>query len=133
MFYGGIVVPVGSRVLGSDTQQGFITQSVTNYLNAAGAVCLTLWAEHLWRQRQHGVTKLEWGIWSMETAMLGMLAILHPNMDRILDASSASIINPQQFGLYHKLYIGISSAQWLGSLVMLFLAIRRWNGLARRD
>ena len=37
MFYGGVVVPVGGRILGSETRQGFITQSVTNYLNLAGA------------------------------------------------------------------------------------------------
>jgi hypothetical protein len=34
MFYGGVVVPVGGAVLGSERQQGFITRSVTNYLNS---------------------------------------------------------------------------------------------------
>lgn len=43
MFYGGVVVPVGSRILGSDLEQGWITRSVTNYLNVAGAVALALW------------------------------------------------------------------------------------------
>ena len=36
MFYGGVVVEIGGRLLGSETQQGFITQSATNYLNLAG-------------------------------------------------------------------------------------------------
>ena len=31
LFYAAVVVPVGTRVLGSETEQGFITQSVTNY------------------------------------------------------------------------------------------------------
>jgi len=35
MFYGGVVVPVGGRVLGSETKQGFVTQSVTNHLIAS--------------------------------------------------------------------------------------------------
>ena len=43
MFYGGVVVPVGSEVLGSDTDQGWITRKVTDYLNAAGAVALAVW------------------------------------------------------------------------------------------
>lgn len=38
MFYGGVVVPVSSRILGSDLEQGWITRSVTNYLNVSGAV-----------------------------------------------------------------------------------------------
>lgn len=42
-FYGGVVVPVGSAVLGSDREQGFITRQVTNYLNLAGAVALAIW------------------------------------------------------------------------------------------
>lgn len=29
MFYGGVIVPVGATVLGSDTDQGFITQPVS--------------------------------------------------------------------------------------------------------
>src|ERR1700746_354095 len=42
-FYGGVVVPVGSAVLGSEREQGFITRKVTNYLNLAGAVALAIW------------------------------------------------------------------------------------------
>ena len=57
MFYGGVVVPVGARILGSEREQGFITQSVTNYLNLAGAVCLILFLEQLWHDRRHGVSK----------------------------------------------------------------------------
>ncbi len=127
MFYGGVVVPVGGRILGSETQQGFITQSVTNYLNLAGAVCLIVWAEQLWHERRHGVTKLEWSIWCCNIAALGVLVVDHWCMGRVLESSSASVIDPERFGLYHKLYIGTSSLQWLASLLMLFLAIRRWN------
>jgi hypothetical protein len=32
-FYGGVVVPVGGPVLGSEREQGFITRMVTYYLN----------------------------------------------------------------------------------------------------
>ena len=40
---GAVVVPVGSEVLGSHREQGFVTQSVTNYLNVAGAVAIAVW------------------------------------------------------------------------------------------
>ena len=127
MFYGGVVVPVGGHILESETKQGFITQSVTNYLNLAGLVCLFLWAETLWHERRRGVTKLEWVTLIATAATLGMLAVIHLSMDRVVDSSSASVVDPRQFHLYHKLYIGTSTVQWLGSLLMLFLAIRRWD------
>ena len=42
MFYGSVVITVGAEVLGSEMDQGFVTQAVTNYLNIAGAVCLMI-------------------------------------------------------------------------------------------
>ncbi|MCA9269901.1 MAG: hypothetical protein KDA41_15580, partial [Planctomycetales bacterium] len=38
-FYAGVVVPVGAAVFGS-TEQGFVTQRVTNWLNLLLAVAL---------------------------------------------------------------------------------------------
>jgi hypothetical protein len=127
MFYGGVVVPVGGRILGSETTQGFITQSVTNYLNLAGAVCLSLWLEHLWHDRRHGVSQLEWGIWSFAAVSAIVLAGIHVKMDRMLIVESSSVLDPEWFGRFHKLYIWTSSLQWLASLALLFLAVMRWN------
>ena len=127
MFYGGVVVPVGARVLGSETEQGFITQTVTNYLNLAGAVCLIVWLEHLWYDRRNGVSKLEWGVWSFAAASAILLAKLHVEMDHLLSVASSSVVDPEWFGRYHKLYLMTSSAQWLASLALLFLAVLRWN------
>lgn len=126
MFYGGVVVPVGSHVLGSDTQQGFITQSVTNYLNLAGFVCLIVWTENLWRVRQR-VSKIEWVILAVEFALLATLAVVHFVMDQVLDAETNSVVDYVRFGLGHKIYISVSSVQWLLSLLLLFLTIKRWN------
>jgi hypothetical protein len=126
MFYGGVVVPVGGAILGSETRQGFITQSVTNYLNLAGAVCLGAWLEHLWHDRRNGVSKLEWGIWSFTAVLLVILAWLHVRMDHILGIEQSSVFDPEWFGRFHKLYILASSVQWLASLALLFLAVLRW-------
>jgi hypothetical protein len=127
MFYGGVVVEVGSRVLGSDTQQGFITQSVTNYLNIAGAVCLAIWLENLWHERHRGVSKLEWFAWALTAAMLFALVVIHPGMDQLLDARSTAVIDHSRFRLFHKAYIGISSLQWMVVLLSLLLVLRRWD------
>ncbi len=127
MFYGGVVVPVGTKILGSETQQGFITQSVTNYLNLAGAVCLIVWLEHLWHSRREGVSATEWGGWCFLAISLIGLAGIHFQMDRILVAETTSVIDPKKFGLLHKMHIGTSSLQWFASLILLFLTLRRWG------
>ncbi len=127
MFYGGVVVPVGAQVLGSEAQQGFITQSVTNYLNLIGTVCLVVWLEDLWRSRRNGVSAAEWGIWCFAAIALIGLTVVHFQMDRILVAETTSVSDPKQFGLLHKMYIGTSSLQWFASLILLFLTLRRWN------
>ncbi len=127
MFYGSVVVPVGGRILGSETKQGFITQSVTNYLNLAGAFCLIVWLEHLWHDRRDGVSKLEWGLWSFAAVSVMVLAGIHVPMDHILDVESSSVRDPAWFGRLHKTYIWTSSLQWLASLALLFLAFLRWN------
>jgi hypothetical protein len=128
MFYGGVVVPVGAKVLGSESEQGFITQAVTNYLNGAGAVCLIIWLEHLWHERRSGVLPLEWYVWGIATLSLCVLVTTHYQMDRLLNIGSKTILDYAAFGRYHKLYILTSSLQWIASLVMLLLTLFRWNG-----
>jgi hypothetical protein len=130
MFYGGVVVPVGTTILGSGTEQGFITQAVTNYLNSAGVVCLILWLEHLWHDRQHGVSRIEWLAWGFTTLTLVGLVGIHLQMDRLLNLEFTSVLDRAAFGKYHRIYIGTSTLQWLASLLLLFLAVVRWN---RRD
>lgn len=126
MFYGGVVVPVGSHVLGSDTQQGFITQAVTNYLNLAGIVCLLVWCLDYCCDRQRGVSKLEWFSLLLMFALQIVLVVVHLKMDQLLDGKTTSVIDPRQFGTFHKIYIGSSSLQWMIGLFMLLLALRRW-------
>jgi hypothetical protein len=127
MFYGGVVVPVGTKVLGSQAEQGFVTQTVTNYLNGAGAVCLILWVEHLWHERRSGVFPLEWYVWGFATLSLGVLAAAHFQMDRLLNVEMRSVRDHAAFGWYHKLYIWTSTLQWVACLVMLFLTLARWS------
>ena len=127
MFYGGVVVPAGTKILGSESEQGFITQAVTKYLNGAGAVCLVLWLEHLWHERRSGVIPLEWYAWAFASLSLGVLVGTHLQMDRLLNVESRSILDHAAFRRYHKLYLWTSSLQWVASLVMLFLTLFRWS------
>lgn len=127
MFYGGVVVPVGGSVLGSDTDQGFITQSVTNYLNMAGVACLLLWLVELSLSRKTRLLTIERSMWGLNSLALSVLVLTHQMINKTLNREGFSINNPSEFDSLHKIYIGTSSVQWALSLVMLFLMLLRWN------
>jgi hypothetical protein len=129
MFYGGVVVPVGGKLLGSEVDQGFITQTVTNYLNLAGGVCLLVWGGTLWFDTRH-VPKWRWLCWVLWWCLIFGIAVLlplHVLMDRLLDASTRSILEVQQFHLLHRVYLTTSTAQWLTSLFLLGLTLKLWQ------
>jgi hypothetical protein len=130
MFYGGVVVPVGSAVLGSERQQGFITRSVTNYLNLAGAVALALWGWDLTAMRgtSAGVTRLRWAIWAGLVLSLVVLVWLHPRLDELLVPEDAIVLDPHHFRSLHERYLIVTTVQWAGCLLLTALTIRAWQG-----
>jgi hypothetical protein len=132
MFYGGVVVPVGASVLGSETEQGFITQAVTNYLNVAGAVCVIVWGVAL---RFDGppasrTARAGWSLWSLIVVALGIQIGLHIVMDRWLDTASRTIIDERKFIQFHEAYITTSTVQWLLCLALLGLTLVAWRNEA---
>jgi hypothetical protein len=129
MFYGGVVVPVGASVLGSETEQGFITQAVTNYLNCAGAVCVTVWGIMLWLDapRSSWLGRNGWALWSGLVVTLGLLIGLHVLMDRLLDIPGHNFLDEEKFLRLHGVYIATSTAQWLMCLALLALTLRTWG------
>jgi hypothetical protein len=123
MFYGSVVITFGAQVLGSEMEQGFVTQAVTNYLNIAGALCLTIWGIELWRGR----TRLPgWTLWLGLVLSLVALAILHSRMDQRLDLDS-HIVAGKGFYSRHRLYIALNAGQWLASLALLAFTMLQWK------
>jgi hypothetical protein len=129
MFYGSVVISVGAQVLGSESEQGFVTQSVTNYLNIAGAVCLTIWGIVLWRDK---ATRLGWTLWLGLVLSLAALAILHGRMDQRLEFDSHAVTG-QGFYTLHRAYLTISTTEWLTALALLGLTMHRWGQVDRRE
>jgi hypothetical protein len=129
MFYGGVVVPVGASVLGSETEQGFITQAVTNYLNCAGAVCVIVWGSMLWLDtpRSSWLGRMSWALWAGLALTLGVLIGLHVLMDRSLDMPGHNILDEEKFLRLHGAYITTSTVQWLMSLALLALTLSLWR------
>ena len=129
MFYGGVVVPVGAAVLGSETEQGFITQSVTNYLTGAGAVCVIVWGVILKIDgpRSSRLSMAGWILWSLIAAALGIQIGLHVVMDRWLDTAGRTILDEGKFIRFHQAYLTTSTIQWLICLVLLAVTLRAWS------
>ena len=128
-FYGAVVVPVGSEVLGSHQEQGWITRSVTNFLNLAGIVAIGVWAwdiamtseRNAWRRR------LRWALWIVLLLTLGLLAWLHLRLDDLLDLESFRIVNRPQFRRLHEWYLNTSTVQWGSSLLLLAATLLAWR------
>ena len=128
-FYGGVVVPVGSAVLGSDREQGFITRSVTNYLNLAGAVALAIWGWDLSAMRgmSPGGRRVRWAIWAGLVLSLVLLVCLHPRLDELLDPRENLVRDRHGFRSLHRRYLMVSTVQWAGCLLLTAMTILAWR------
>ena len=128
-FYGGVVVPVGSAVLGSEREQGFITRQVTNYLNLAGAVALAVWGWDLSAMRgtSPGGRRLRWAIWAGLVLSLILLVWLHPRLDVLLVPEDTMVLDRHRFRSLHERYLIVSTVQWAGCLLLTALTIRAWR------
>jgi hypothetical protein len=128
-FYGGVVVPVGSDVLGSEREQGFITRKVTNYLNLAGGVALAIWGWDLSAMRGTSPVgrRLRWAIWAGLGLSLALLLWLHPRLDELLDPEGGLVLDRRRFRSLHERYLIVSTVQWAGCLLLTALTIRSWR------
>lgn len=128
-FYAAVVVPVGTYVLGSAEEQGWITRLVTPWLNLAGVVALLLCAWELWAQP--GATTVDrwgrWCLWTLAAALLGGLFWLHPWMDQLLDVEQFRLLDRAAFYTLHRRYLYLSTVQWAACLILLGWTVRVWS------
>jgi hypothetical protein len=129
IFYAAVVVHVGSDVLGSHMEQGFITRRVTNYLNLAGTVALPIfaWDAAVSRRGAARWRRLRWAAWLVMALTLGLLAWLHVRLDALLDPSSFDVLDRAAFRAWHRVYLWTSTAQWACALVYSFSALWVWR------
>jgi hypothetical protein len=127
-FYAAVVIHVGKEVLGSHLEQGFVTRSVTNYLNVAGAVALLLWGWDIAVTMDSGTRrKLRWALWGVMVLALGVLAWLHVRLDGLLDPSVFEILDSPRFLELHRWYLYVSEVHWGGSLILAALTLLAWR------
>jgi hypothetical protein len=120
-FYAGIVVPIGQRVLGSATAQGFVTQPVSDRINLIGAIVIVMLGWNLVSARRAAsprvrrVLVISWVV--LAIAQL-VLFVLHPRLDGMLDLTTRSIaVDRSVFYAMHRVYLLVATAQWLAAIV----------------
>lgn len=98
-FYAAVVVPVGTEVLGSATDQGWITRQVTAYLNLAGAVGVATlgWDIAVAGDPDRRRRRLRLLAWFGLAVTLVVLAWLHPRLDALLDQGNQRILDRRAF------------------------------------
>ncbi len=119
-FYAVVVVPTGHHVLRSKVRQGFITQQVTNKLNALGAVTLAALAWQVVAVRR--AKSRRWFCvatisWTALAVTLAALFWLHPHLDALLDPVARSVADDDKFYALHRWYLIVATVQWLAAMV----------------
>ena len=125
VFYAGVVVPTGTELHGH-FGQGLLTQRVTNVLNLLGLACHATYLWELIGSKQR--SRLRWGLWAVSLATLVGLAAIHLTMDSLIDPEIGGVGN--EFRLWHKAYLWLSTGQWVVWLVLGWVAVgspRPWG------
>lgn len=123
LFYAAVVVPLGSQVL-DKTTQGFVTLRVTQVLNIAVALCCVALLFDLGikrKQRPKNAQRIALGCTTLIANSCMMLTALHPHMQTLLDPSEFAVLEPDKFYGAHRIYLGLSTLQWLSSLPILWI------------
>lgn len=119
-FYALAVVPTGHRILRSKVRQGFITQEVTNKLNALGVVTLTALAGQVVavrRAKSRRWFRVAAISWAALAVTLALLCWLHPHLDALLDPVARSVTDEDKFYALHRWYLIVATVQWLAGMI----------------
>lgn len=129
-FYTAVVVPVGTDVLGSSRTQGFVTQQVTQILNFVGGVTLTLGVVDLFISRRLRTRKTNGTLAIVLTVLVLTwiaLLVVHPLLDRMLEPEHDYVTDELRFYQWHRVYLWVSTVQWLVCWIWLAVLARDWN------
>ena len=117
-FYISVVVPIGTEVLGTALDQGFITRHVARAINRAAAVSLALLLADLFATPGHRRSRL--ALWLVMAGCQAALFWLHPILDAHMDPETWSVRGRGDFYQLHRAYLWLHTVQWLAALGCLW-------------
>lgn len=134
-FYSGVVVPVGAEVLGSELEQGWVTRSVTPWLNGLGGVgiasCLVALRLTSWSPSPTGYgrwsKRLAYGLAGYLALSLVTLFLLHGQVDLQLDPQGRQVVDYDSFYQVHRAYLIVSTTQWLTTIMLAGVLMQGWT------
>ncbi|HEY3864127.1 MAG TPA: hypothetical protein VGO59_19840 [Verrucomicrobiae bacterium] len=129
-FYALIVIPTAERVLDSMRDTGFITQQVTRWLNLIGAGVLVILAWLLAADWRRLSTRLRFGVaatWNIMAVAQAALFMIHPLIDRFLEAQGHKLHHYEQFSKMHTMYLVFATIQWSAALLQIWLMLMIWR------
>ncbi|MEM8732872.1 MAG: hypothetical protein AAGG44_01525 [Planctomycetota bacterium] len=123
LFYASVVVPLGTSILGSTTQ-GFVTRSVTNVINVASLVSALAIAAYAWTTSNRFRTEDSIRIPLVSACIIGTTAIilmwLHGHLEQAMADDEFAVMDGESFYRTHRVYLWVSTIQWLSSLPVLW-------------
>jgi len=126
LFYGAVVVTIGSFVMNSDFAQGMITRHVTDALNLTGLLVLLAWSWDLLAERRTRIRR-RWLIWIFLLLTLALMAWIHVQMDALIDTEGYRLIDRPAFRSWHRWYLRVSTVQWLACIVFTVWTLQNWR------
>lgn len=126
-FYGAVVVPAGGKVLGPEAQ-GFVTERVTVQLNILAMIALAALAWNTFVTRRSPLV-IAWLV--MLVAQIALF-ILHPYVAALLDDTTHRVLYPDAFYMRHRIYLLVTTAQWLAAVAYAALALVAWRAEDRQ-
>lgn len=115
-FYAAVVVPIGTDLIGT-SEQGLVTQSVSNWLNGIGGLTLLGLGFLCFKVFPHRGMKRMW--WILFISWLGLLGV-HLILDRYISSGTYEVSDPREFYLWHRVYLWIHTIQWVAAIAFLF-------------
>jgi hypothetical protein len=134
VFYAGVVVPIGRRVLHDQIElQTVITRDTTWRLNWMGVGAVLLLALDL--ETGDPSRRRRWlraGCWAgIALSQLGLL-LLHARLSTAFAGDVLGMAEPASFYRVHRVYLWTSAAQFALALAFLALSLAAWRGADRR-
>jgi hypothetical protein len=129
-FYSALVIPILHDQLGS-LDAGFVTQKVTDSLNAVGMATVAVWWAIVGWERRVGsgpARRARIALLATTTSLLLVLVLLHRVLDDRLEGS-------RMRGFYelHRLYLIASTVQWVANLGLLGVSLILWRDRPRES
>lgn len=127
-FYAGVVVPIGTDVLGGSGEQARITRRVVQPLNLACATALGVFALDWLVNRDRGRAVL----WLFVLACLCVLLWMYPRLDALF-AHGEGVDDRSAFRPWHRTYLWVSTLQWAAACGYGVLTLAAWRAEDRRQ